>query len=77
MSVVITIIKTPASVSNTKSTHTFTTQGGTLGRAHENNWVLEDPERFISSRHSQILCENNEFYLVDLSTNGTFLNDSP
>lgn len=77
MSIVITILKYPDGVSNTKASHTFNEQeGGTIGRSPDNQWILEDPERFISARHSQITFENNQYILTDLSTNGTFLNGS-
>ncbi len=74
MSIVISIIKFPENADNTKNTHTFAQQGGTIGRGADNDWVLEDPERFISSRHAQITFENGQYYLTDISTNGTFFN---
>lgn len=77
MSITISIIKSPADVFNQQSSMIFAENGGTIGRATNNYWILEDPERFISSRHSQITCENGQYYLTDLSTNGTFLNGSP
>lgn len=76
MSIVISIVKIPDSASDTKTTHTFTQQGGTIGRSSENAWSLEDPERFISSRHTEISFENGQYYLTDISTNGTFSNGS-
>lgn len=74
MSIVISIVKLPEGAVDTKSTHTFALQGGTIGRNSDNDWILEDPERFISSQHSQITFENGQYYLTDLSTNGTFSN---
>lgn len=74
MSIVISIVKLPEGAADTKATHTFALQGGTIGRSSENAWVLEDPERFISSKHSQISYENGQYYITDLSTNGTFAN---
>lgn len=74
MSIVITIVKFPENVSNTKPTMTFAENGGTLGRGPDNSWVLEDPERFISTCHSKISFENGQYYLIDNSTNGTFVN---
>ena len=74
MSIVISIIKFPENADNTKNTHTFAQQGGTIGRGADNDWVLEDPERFISSKHTQITFENGQYYLTDISTNGTFFN---
>lgn len=76
MSIVISIVKIPDSASDTKTTHTFTQQGGTIGRGTDNAWSLEDPERFISSRHTEISFENGQYYLTDISTNGTFCNGS-
>lgn len=76
MSIEITIVKSPGNVPNTKPGHIFTEQGGTIGRSNGNAWVIEDPEKFISSRHSQISFENGHYYLSDLSTNGTFFNGS-
>ena len=77
MSITVSITKSPADVFNQQTSMVFAENGGTIGRAANNFWVLDDPERFISSRHSQITCENGQFYLTDLSTNGTFLNGSP
>ena len=76
MSIVISIVKLPDSAVNTKATHTFAHQGGTIGRSSDNEWVLEDEERFISSQHSKISFENGQYYITDLSTNGTFSNGS-
>lgn len=74
MSIVISIVKLPEGAVDTKATHTFALQGGTIGRSPDNDWILEDPERFISSQHSQISFENGQYYITDLSTNGTFPN---
>ena len=76
MPLIVTINRTPESVNLAETTKTFDETGGSLGRSKENNWVLEDPERFLSSCHCQLSCENGQFYLTDLSTNGTFFNGS-
>ena len=49
--------------------------GGTIGRSLENDWILPDPDRFISSRHAAIDCRGGMYYLADLSSNGVFVND--
>lgn len=46
----------------------------TLGRGEENDVVLPDPERVVSSRHAAIEERNGDVVIVDLSTNGTFVN---
>jgi type VI secretion system protein len=48
--------------------------GGSIGRAPDNDWVLPDPERFVSSRHAVITFEGGEYVLTDSSTNGTLVN---
>ena len=52
----------------------FGMDGGTIGRAADNDWVLPDPERFISGKHAKITAQNGQFYLTDISTNGIYFN---
>lgn len=74
MPLLITIIKHPQNVSNTNPGKTFSAQGGFIGRGTNNDWVLQDPERFLSTKHCQISSVNNQYFITDLSTNGTFIN---
>ena len=53
----------------------FHEQGGTIGRALENDWILPDPDRYISSRHAAIDYKGGMYYLADTSTNGVYMND--
>ena len=46
----------------------------TLGRSDANDVVLPDPEKMISSRHCAIEDHDGNLVVIDLSTNGTFLN---
>ena len=46
----------------------------TIGRGPENDVVLPDPDRQISKTHCVIENHNGNLVVVDLSTNGTFLN---
>lgn len=46
----------------------------TIGRGDENDVVLPDPDRVLSKRHCAIEDHNGNIVVVDLSTNGTFLN---
>ena len=43
----------------------------TIGRAEDNDVVLPDPERLISSHHAYIELVEGVYYLVDTSANGT------
>ncbi|MEN0105805.1 MAG: type VI secretion system-associated FHA domain protein TagH, partial [Pseudomonas sp.] len=45
----------------------------TIGRGPENDWVLPDPERLVSSQHCTVQCRDGVYYLTDNSTNGVFL----
>jgi len=76
MSLRISILKAPDSVVLFESTKTITTEGGTIGRGNDNLWVLEDPERYLSTHHCQFTFENGQFYITDQSTNGTYYNNS-
>lgn len=46
----------------------------TLGRAPENDVVLPDPDQLISKRHCVLEDQGGRLVVLDLSTNGTFLN---
>ncbi len=52
----------------------FTEKGGTIGRSLQNDWILPDPDRFISGRHASIDCKGGIYYLLDTSTNGVYIN---
>jgi type VI secretion system protein len=42
-----------------------------IGRSASSDWVLPDPDRFVSSKHAEIRIRDNQFYLKDISSNGT------
>jgi type VI secretion system protein len=58
-----------------RSTMNFGAAGGTFGRSADNDWVLPDPERYVSAHHARILFVDGQFLLEDTSTNGVFVND--
>lgn len=70
-----TIVKSPGAVTLTEPTKKISKDGATIGRASANTWVLPDPERYLSSVHTEIIYKNDKFYAIDQSTNGTFYND--
>lgn len=51
-------------------------QGGRIGRARDNDWVLKDPQRYVSAHHAEVEERDGDWWLKDLSTNGTFVNGS-
>jgi len=52
----------------------FREEGGTIGRSLQNDWILPDPDRFISGRHASIDFKGGIYYLIDTSTNGVYIN---
>jgi type VI secretion system protein len=52
----------------------FNSQGGTIGRHEDNDWVLPDAQRFISGRHALISYEDGHYLVTDVSSNGVYLN---
>jgi type VI secretion system protein len=58
-----------------RSSIVFSAHGGTIGRSADNDWVLPDPLRYVSAHHARVQFRNGRFYLQDVSTNGSFVND--
>jgi type VI secretion system protein ImpI len=54
---------------------TFGVNGGRIGRHASNDWVLKDPERYVSGRHAEVEHRGGIWWLRDTSTNGTYVND--
>ena len=48
--------------------------GGTIGRSLRNDWILPDPDRYISGRHATIDFKGGMYYLADTSSNGVYIN---
>ena len=53
----------------------FSEDGGSIGRSLENDWILPDPDKYISGCHAVIDHRGGIYYLADLSTNGVYVND--
>ncbi len=58
------------------SRHEFDERGGLIGRGRRSDWVLPDPDRYVSGTHAEISHDGERFYIIDVSTNGLFLNDA-
>jgi type VI secretion system protein len=57
-----------------KSSKVFGVHGGTIGRSTENEWILPDPERYLSGKHARVDFRAGNYILVDTSSNGTYVN---
>jgi type VI secretion system protein ImpI len=49
-------------------------RGLDIGRDAHLDWTLPDPSRYVSGKHCEIRYRDNEYWLHDVSTNGTFVN---
>ncbi len=49
--------------------------GGSIGRARDNDWILPDPQRYLSAHHARIQFRHGSYYLFDTSSNGVFVNN--
>jgi len=72
----LSILGGMAGVSGIRTRWTFGVNGGRIGRASDNDWVLMDEERYVSSHHAEIEHRGGEWWIRDTSTNGTFINGS-
>ena len=53
----------------------FDSAGGNIGRSTDNDWVLPDPQRYVSAHHARVHFRDGLYILEDTSTNGVFIND--
>jgi type VI secretion system protein len=56
------------------ATKVFGVHGGTIGRSSDNEWILPDPERYLSGKHARVDFRGGNYVLVDTSSNGTYVN---
>jgi type VI secretion system protein len=59
-----------------RSSRLFGVTGGRIGRAQDNDWILPDPDRYVSSHHCKVDFKAGQWVLEDTSTNGVFINGS-
>jgi type VI secretion system FHA domain protein len=72
MQLVLDIVKYGKNRPQNKSFR-FEKEGGSVGRSSECDFILNDPQNYISSKHFVIEYKYGKYYLLDESTNGTFL----
>lgn len=72
MKLIFDIVKNGKVTPSKKSFH-FDENGGTIGRNDDCHWILRDPNNYISGKHASVVCKQGTYFLIDESTNGTFL----
>ncbi|MFI4889773.1 MAG: type VI secretion system-associated FHA domain protein TagH [Steroidobacterales bacterium] len=58
------------------STKVFGVHGGSIGRGRDNDWILPDPDRYLSGSHARVDFRAGSYVIVDTSSNGTYVNDA-
>ncbi len=71
----LTILSRQRIVLGPRANAVFGVRGGTIGRSQDNDWVLPDPQRYLSAHHARVQFRHGAYYLFDTSTNGVFVND--
>ena len=69
------IVSENADLVGDDSVREYHESGGTIGRSLHNDWILPDPDRFISGRHATIDFKGGIYYLADTSSNGVYVNN--
>lgn len=72
MVLILTVTASPGSRQGDATRQVFTQEGGTIGRAATNTWVLTHNK--VSGRHAVISFRGGVFYIQDTSRNGVSIN---
>src|SRR5262245_26336863 len=75
MALRLTVIGPQAGLLGDAASKVFGVNGGSIGRAGNNDWILPDPERYVSGHHAHIEYRGGQYWLTDRSSNGTYVND--
>ncbi len=76
MALVLEIISEHKELLEEDCVREFNKAGGTIGRSLENDWILPDPDRYISGKHALVDYRAGAYYLGDISSNGVYVNGS-
>jgi type VI secretion system protein len=74
MALRLRVVSEHASRLGQQATKVFGVHGGTIGRGTDNEWILPDPDRYLSGKHARIDFRAGAYVLVDTSSNGTYVN---
>src|SRR5580658_5993113 len=74
MALRLRVVSDHASRLGQQATKVFGVHGGTIGRGTDNDWILPDPDRYLSGKHARIDFRAGAYVLVDTSSNGTYVN---
>jgi type VI secretion system protein len=75
MALRLRVVSNHARILGPEGTKIFGVHGGSIGRASDNDWILPDPERYVSGHHATIEYRDGGYWLTDTSSNGTYVNE--
>ena len=75
MALRLRVVSEHAKILGAEGTKIFGVHGGSIGRASDNDWILPDPERYVSGHHATIEYRDGGYWLTDTSSNGTYRNE--
>lgn len=76
MALKLTVTSPQCTALGARASIVFGVGGGSIGRGHDNDWVLPDPQRYLSAHHARIQFRSGSYFLLDTSSNGVFVNDA-
>lgn len=76
MELILEIISDQQFADNMVVSKEFKSAGGVIGRAPDCDWIIADPKRYVSGHHAIISSQNGQFYITDVSSNGTVLKNT-
>jgi type VI secretion system protein len=76
MTLTLTITKHPEMPPGEAMSRTLDRSGVVIGRGKDSDWMLPDPDRHLSKQHCRIEFRGDRYYVVDISKNGVFVNES-
>jgi type VI secretion system protein len=76
MPLTLKIVSRQRHILGADSLRVISVHGASIGRAPDNDWVLPDPDRYISGHHASIDYRAGAYYLRDNSSNGVYVNRS-
>jgi len=71
MSLLLEIVGPQAAQLGAAARKTFLHEGGSIGRANANDWVI--PDAYVSGQHARVHFREGRYFLEDTSTNGVFI----
>jgi type VI secretion system protein len=74
MGLKLTIVSEHREILGPRASIVLGNAGGSIGRARDNDWVLADPNCYLSAHHARVQCRLGSYYLLDTSTNGVYVN---